>query len=38
MTIAELVRNVAQNALATAFNQGYAIRRDGYPIDPEGDP
>lgn len=29
MTIAELVRNVAQNALATAFNQGYAVNYDG---------
>lgn len=38
MTIAELVRNVAQDSVATTFSCGYAIRRDGYPIDPEGDP
>lgn len=32
MTIAELVRNVAQDSIATTFSCGYAIRRDGYPI------
>ena len=29
MTIAELVRNVAQDSIATTFSCGYAIRRDG---------
>lgn len=29
MTIARLVRNVAQDSVATSFECGYAIRRDG---------
>lgn len=29
MTIAEIVRDVAQDSIATTFSCGYAIRRDG---------